>query len=175
MLHPFVASIKKYNPEAFASLLADAKKSYPKLNLEIKKSYHPVNQDEELITQALARAFRSDAKKVGRGKNNIIKLLTNFVDKVIEFFESVFGEGNVIKIPSRTRFDEILERKEISALDLANVIKINDLAQIVNSELRLVGAELENEVKFNNSADPEQDTLDLIALMQYQYTIEGLS
>ena len=175
MLHPFVASIKKYNPEAFASLLADAKKSYPKLNLEIKKSYYPVNQDEELVTQALARAFRSDAKKVGRGKNNIIKLLTNFIDRVIEFFESVFGEGDIIKIPSRTRFDEILERKEISASDLANVITINSLAQIVNSELRLVGAELENEIKFNNTTDPEQDTLDLIALMQYQYTIEGLS
>lgn len=173
MLHPFVQSIKKYNPEAFASLLANAQSCYPKLRLEIDGTY-TTDQDEELVTQALARAYRQDVKTVGRNKNKIVTLLKSFIDYVLNIFESNFGENEYI-INARRRFDEILEQKSISVYDLQSFITISDLAQVINSELEISGMNTENSIRFNESPDRDQDTLDLVALMQYQYSKEGLT
>lgn len=140
MLHPFIASIRKSNPTAFKSLLKDAQKAFPTLRLEIARDYkgRPVEEiQEELVTQALSRAFREDIKNTPEG-HSVKELIKNFINRIVEIFQSFFGENNSEVITEyKTRVDEILEREEITAQDLQSTITINELAEIVNSGLKM--------------------------------------
>jgi hypothetical protein len=147
MLHPFVASIRQLNPAAFKSLLRDAQRAFPRLRLEIARDYkgRPIEEiQEELVTQALSRAFREDIKNNPEG-HSIKKLIKNFINRIVEIFQSFFGENNSEVITEyKTRVDEILEREEINAQDLQSTITINELAKIVNSELKLHSPNIED-------------------------------
>lgn len=140
MLHPFVASIRQLNPAAFKSLLRDAQRAFPRLRLEIARNYkgrYIEEIQEELVTQALSRAFREDIKNTPEG-HSIKELIKNFINRIVEIFQSFFGENNSEIITEyKTRVDEILEREEITAQDLQSTITINELAEIVNSGLKL--------------------------------------
>lgn len=147
MLHPFVASIRKQNPIAFKSLLRDAQKAFPKLRLEIARDYkgRPIEEiQEELVTQALSRAFREDIKNTPEG-HSVKELIKNFINRIVEIFQSLFGENNSEVITEyKTRVDEILEREEITAQDLQSTITINELAKIANSGLKLYSPSIDD-------------------------------
>lgn len=152
MLHPFVESIRLQNEAAFDSLLKDAKKSYPKLRLEIAKTYSGQNIQEELVTQALSRAFMEDIKNNPNG-NKIKNLIKYFIDYVIGIFESTFGENEVIET-AFTRIQEIIQQKTINAKDLQQSLTINDLAKIINSELSLSSADRISKTALNQEESP---------------------
>lgn len=160
MLHPFVASIRQTNPAAFKSLLADAKKAFPKLRLEIEEAYKNRGQqeiEEEIVTQSLSRAFREDIKNNPEG-HSIKDLIKNFINRVVEIFQSFFGENNSEVINKyKTRVDEILEQNEITAQDLQSTITINELAKIVNSGLKLYSPSIEG-TRMNVESSSELDT-----------------
>lgn len=137
MLHPFIAAIHLNNLEAFNSLLKDAEKTFPQLAAQIRASYKDNVYEEEVVTQSLARAFTKDIEDNPEG-HSIRELLKNFIDAVIGFFRSNIGES-YIDTPF-TRWQEILDKKSISSYDLQNTIKIQDLAQIINSNLQLQDA-----------------------------------
>lgn len=146
MLHPFVASIKTVNPKAFASLLRDARQAFPKLRLEIGGVYKD-NVDEELVTQALSRAFRKDVQDNPDG-HKLKDLIRNFIKIIKGFFESFINEGQSI----RTYFsniDDILENKIITAEDLSYSIKIDDLAQIINSDVQRIYSDRLDDIRYN--------------------------
>ena len=146
MLHPFVASIRQINSAAFKSLLKDAQRAFPRLRLEIARDYKGKAIEEiheELVTQALSRAFREDIKNNPEG-NSIKELIKNFINRIVEIFQSYFGENNSEVITEyKTRVDEILKREEIAAQDLQSTITINELAKIVNSGLKLYSPNIE--------------------------------
>ena len=146
MLHPFVASIRQLNPAAFKSLLRDAQRAFPRLRLEIARNYKGRSIEEiqeELVTQALSRAFREDIKNTPEG-HPVKELIKNFINRIVEIFQSFFGENNSEVITEyKTRVDEILEKGEITAQDLQSTITINELAKIVNSELKLYSPNIE--------------------------------
>lgn len=160
MLHPFVASIRKSNPAAFKSLLRDAQKAFPKLRLEIARDYkgRPIEEiQEELVTQALSRAFREDIKNTPEG-HSVKGLIKNFINIIVEIFQSFFGENNSEVITEyKTRVDEILEREEITAQDLQSTITINELAKIVNSGLKLYSSNIEG-TRMNIESSTELET-----------------
>lgn len=160
MLHPFVASIRKSNPEAFNSLLKDAKKAFPKLRLEIEEGYKdrdPKEIEEEIVTQALSRAFREDIKNTPEG-HSVKELIKNFINRIVEIFQSFFGENNSEVITEyKTRVDEILEKEEITAQDLQSTITINELAEIVNSGLKLYSPSIEG-TRMNVESSSELNT-----------------
>ena len=142
MLHPFVASIRKENVVAFESLRKDARRAFPILAKQIESTYKS-NVQEELVTQALARAFRKD---YGENPNhNAIK------DLIIKFWNYVKGWfRNSGDIPIFNNIDRL------SAQDLSETITLENLAKIINSELLLENADRINrtalsqeEIKFN--------------------------
>ena len=122
MLHPFVASIKLSNLKAFNSLLRDAKKAYPKLRLEINAAYEN-NKDEELVTQALSRAFREDKTAYPKG-HPIKELIKHF----IQYLKT--------HIFTKASWNQVIP-EEITAEMLDTNITIEELARIVNSELKI--------------------------------------
>lgn len=160
MLHPFVASIRQLNPTAFKSLLRDVQRAFPRLRLEIARNYKGRSIEEiqeELVTQALSRAFREDIKNNPEG-HSIKKLIKNFINRIVEIFQSFFGENNSEVITEyKTRVDEILEREEITAQDLQSTITINELAKIVNSGLKLYSPSIES-TRMNIESSSELET-----------------
>lgn len=164
MLHPFVASIRQLNTAAFKSLLRDAQRAFPRLRLEIARNYkgRPIEEiQEELVTQALSRAFREDIKNNPEG-HSIKKLVKNFINRIVEIFQSFFGENNSeVIIEYKTRVDEILEKEEITAQDLQSTITINELAEIVNSGLKLYSPNIEGtRMNVESSYELETKTID---------------
>ena len=160
MLHPFVASIRQLNPAAFKSLLRDAQRAFPRLRLEIARDYKGRSIEEiqeELVAQALSRAFREDIKNTPEG-HSIKELIRNFINRIVEIFQSFFNENNSEVITEyKTRVDEILEREEITAQDLQSTITINELAEIVNSELKLYSPNIEG-TRMNTESSAEIET-----------------
>lgn len=136
MLHPFVASIKVSNPEAFKSLYTDARRSFPRLRLEIAKAYEKENQAEELVTQALSRAFRQDFE-AKPNHNAISDLITKFINYIKGWFR------NAGDIPLFSKGDRIY------AQDLDGSITIQNLAQIINTEINLGSANDIQESRLN--------------------------
>lgn len=164
MLHPFVASIRQLNTAAFKSLLRDAQRAFPRLRLEIARNYkgRPIEEiQEELVTQALSRAFREDIKNNPEG-HSIKKLVKNFINRIVEIFQSFFGENNSEVITEyKTIVDEILEKEEITAQDLQSTITINELAEIVNSGLKLYSPNIEGtRMNVESSYELETKTID---------------
>ena len=160
MLHPFVASIRQLNPAAFKYLLRDAQRAFPRLRLEIARNYKGRSIEEiqeELVTQALSRAFRENIKNTPEG-HSVKKLIKNFINRIVEIFQSFFGENNSEVITEyKTRVDEILEREEITAQDLQSTITINELAKIVNSGLKLYSSSIEG-TRMNIESSTELET-----------------
>ena len=160
MLHPFVASIRQLNTAAFKSLLRDAQRAFPRLRLEIARNYKGRSIEEiqeELVTQALSRAFREDIKNTPEG-HSVKKLIKNFINRIVEIFQSFFGENNSEVITEyKTRVNEILEKEEITAQDLQSTITINELAEIVNSGLKLYSPNIEG-TRMNVESSPELET-----------------
>ena len=162
MLHPFVASIRQLNPAAFKSLLRDAQRAFPRLRLEIARNYKGRSIEEiqeELVTQALSRAFREDINNTPEG-HSVKDLIKNFINRIVEIFQSFFGENNSEVITEyKTRVDEILEREEITAQDLQSTITINELAEIVNSRLKLYSPSIEgNRMSVESSSELDTRT-----------------
>ena len=121
ILHPFVASIKSANQGAFNSLLSDAKKAYPKLAQEIEMSYKEY-KDEELVTQALSRAFNEDRRDYPEG-HPIKELVRHFIQSIQRLFNPTAWNS---EFPS-----------EISSDMLDKNITIDQLARVINSELKI--------------------------------------
>lgn len=139
MLHPFVASIKILNKKAFDSLLADATKAFPKLKLEIDVTYTQ-NKDEELVTQALSRAFREDKTDYPEG-HPIKDLIRHFFEWAKEMFAGLFWNGGL--------------PETITADMFQNNLTIIDLAQIINSELKLDSGYIEG-IRENKETQTEE-------------------
>ena len=140
MLHPFVNSIKISNPVAFETLLLEAKKAFPILFLQIEKEYNN-NKDEELVTQALSRAFRKDFEQ-NPDHNSIKELIKKFLKCVKNWFSNTdlpwFDEnGNVTD--------------KIYASDLSRTITLENLAKIINTELSLGNANYIDKAVANKS------------------------
>ena len=148
MLHPFVASIKILNDKAFNSLLADAKKAFPKLAIEIELLYTQ-NKDEELVTQALSRAFREDKADYPEG-HPVKDLIRHFFEWARKMFAGLFWNGGLPETITADMFQENLT--------------ITDLAQIVNSELKLDSGYIEGirenkTIEENEVQQPTRETL----------------
>lgn len=139
MLHPFVASIKILNKKAFNSLLKDATKAFPKLELDIDVTYTQ-SKDEELVTQALSRAFREDKFDYPEG-HPIKDLIRNFFRWAKELFTGLFWNGGLPETITADMFQENLT--------------IIDLAQIINSELKLDSGYIEG-VRENRESSLEE-------------------
>lgn len=142
MLHPFVNSIKISNPEAFNSLLKEAKKSFPALSLQIESTYLS-NKEEELVTQALSRAFRQDYEE-NPDHNSIADLIRKFFEAIKNWFSYnndlpwFDKEGNVID--------------KLYAQDLSKTITLENLAKIINTEIELGNANFINRAAANKSS-----------------------
>ena len=164
MLHPFVASIRKENAEAFESLRKDARKAFPVLAKQIESAYKS-NVQEELVTQALSRAFRKDYEE-NPNHNAIKELVTKFWDYVKSWFKSFVED-----IPIFSESD----RAYLYAQDLSETITIENLAKLINSELLLGNAN-----KINRTALNQEEQLlirkDLVSGYQNNLnTLNGLN
>ena len=138
MLHPFVTAIKNQNPEAFDRLLSDARSLYEKLNVEVQLLYNEgENRDEELVTKALSRAFNEDRKDYPEG-HPITDIIHNFIKSIQRFFNPYSW--------NKTFPDEI----NASNLDQKSM-SIKNLAEIVNSDLKLEGWYTRRETRYNKS------------------------
>lgn len=130
MLHPFVASIRLLNSEAFASLYNDARKLFSKLSIQITKAYNGKGVNtikEEIVTQALSRAFREDVKETPSHHP-----FTDFIKKFLFYIKGFFR--NTGDMPIFTNTDRLY------AYDLGKEITIKNLAYIVNSDIKLGNA-----------------------------------
>ena len=146
MLHPFVASIKIDNSEAFDSLVRDAAKAFPKLRLEILKSYSRGTVNEELVTQALSRAFRQEFEEHPNHRA-IADLINKFINYIKGWFRNT-GDMIVSSINDK-----------IYATDLSESITISNLAQIINTEIGLGSANNVERVSLNQEAQQVRDEL----------------
>lgn len=121
LLHPLVASIQNTDSALFQELLTDAKKLFPKLHLEIQAAYRQDKTDadvdktieNELVTQALARAFVAE-----RTKNPIAKKASDFIKKFGNFL------ANLFKVKKQLPFDK-------------QPLTLDALASLINSDIEL--------------------------------------
>lgn len=141
ILHPFVASIKSANPEAFNSLLSDAKKAYPKLAQEIEMSYKEY-KDEELVTQALSRAFNEGRRDYPEG-HPIKELVRHFIQSIQRLFNPTAWNS---EFPS-----------EISSDMLDKNITIDQLARVINSELKIYSDVMSGTRQNKETVDTHQE------------------
>ena len=121
MLHPFINAVYNRNPALFSNLLKEAKELFPRLNLEIAESYKNESQEvrkQELVTQALSRAFREERKDNPKGRK-----LASIIDKFWNFVKELFRAGN---------------KDYILADEINSNTTIQDLAKIINTDLKLV-------------------------------------
>lgn len=150
MLHPFVNSILLSNKEAFNSLLEDARKSFPKLAIQIEEAYKNRNEterQEELVTQALSRAFRKDFEE--NPNHNSIK------DLIRKFFEAIAGWfRNNKDLPWFNKNGNIIDK--IYAQDLSETINLENLAKIINTEIQLGNANFIKSGRFNVTSESKE-------------------
>lgn len=111
MLHPFIASMHKNNPEVFTDLLKDARKLFPQLHIDIANTYLEEQVDEELVTQALARVFVEEKKK-----NSIPRTMQDFIDKFKKWVVSIFTKNPELKL---------------------NDFTLQDIAELINSDIEI--------------------------------------
>ena len=123
MLHPFIASMHKYNPEVFNDLLKDAKQNFKKLYLGILNTYDESEADEELVTQALARVFVEEKQK------NKKPFVTKMIAKFKQWLVSMFSSEPTLKLGDVT---------------------LKDIAQLINSDAELIYKKVEN-LSFNKN------------------------
>lgn len=121
MLHPFIASMHKYNPEVFDDLLKDAKQNFKKLYLGILNTYDESEADEELVTQALARVFVEEKQK--NKKPFVAKMIAKFKQWLV----SMFSSEPTLKLGDAT---------------------LKDIAQLINSDAELIYKKVAN-LSFN--------------------------
>lgn len=117
-LHPLVYTLKYNNPDLFAKLYREAQLQFNTLEQEVNWTYK-TNQDEELVTQALARTFRHEFETEPRKK---------FLDYIKEFFawvRKIFTD-NVYFNPDLKKFFLITDNLAVENLQ--------QLAEILNTE-----------------------------------------
>ena len=142
MLHPFVASIRKENVDAFESLRKDARRAFPVLSKQIESTYKS-DVEEEIVTQALSRAFRKDYEE--NSNHNVIKdLLTKFWNYIKGWFR------NSGDMPIFDGTDRLFAR------DLSETITIENLAKLINSDLLLGNANSINRTALNEESEEHQ-------------------
>ena len=122
MLHPLVASIRKDNLSVFNELLADARKLFPKLHLEIMTTYQSAIKtkeqiqetiENELVTQALSRAFVQERQNNPEG-NKAKQLIKKFGNWLASLF------------------------KRQKALELDKIpVTLDAIAQLINSDIEI--------------------------------------
>ena len=122
MLHPLVASIRKDNLSVFNELLADARKLFPKLHLEIMTTYQSAIKtkeqiqetiENELVTQALSRAFVQERQNNPEG-NKAKQLIKKFGNWLVSLF------------------------KRQKALELDKIpVTLDTIAQLINSDIEI--------------------------------------
>ena len=121
MLHPFINAMYNQNRMLFDNLLKEAMIRFPKLRLEIAESYKEDSEDvryQELVTQALSRAFREE-----RTNNPAGNSISNIIKYFLDFVKDLFSAGN----------------KDYILLDeLKADITLEDLSKIINTELKLL-------------------------------------
>ena len=148
MLHPFVASIRAMNSKAFYSLLKDARRAFPVLSRQIEHSYKS-DVPEEIVTQALSRAFRKDFEE--HPNHRAIR------DLMVKFWNYVKGWfRNSGDVPILNNVDKLY------AEDLSETITIQNLAEIINTEISLGNANNINRVAFNRE-DTENSQINIYA------------
>ena len=122
MLHPLVASIRKDNLSVFNELLADSRKLFPKLHLEIMTTYQSATKtkeqiqetiENELVTQALSRAFVQERQNNPEG-NKAKQLIKKFGNWLASLF------------------------KRQKALELDKIpVTLDTIAQLINSDIEI--------------------------------------
>ena len=128
MLHPLIHAIHDQNPQLFRNLLREARLSFPKLRLEIAKAYSNDSLDireEELVTQALSRAFALEKEK-----HPLTRSIRHLLQYFKEFVQELFNAKKTLSI---------IGDKDYILLDEINAdVKLSDLAQIINSDVDIL-------------------------------------
>ena len=108
VLHPFIDAVFLQKPALFNSLLAEAKKMFPQLKLEIDGTYTSrrgfTNQDRniELVTQALSRHFNKEYEErpTLTWKQKLSELLKFILDVIQDM--SLYLQGKRVPIKANT-------------------------------------------------------------------------
>lgn len=142
MLHPFINAMYNKNRMLFNNLLKEAMLKFPKLRLEIAESYKGESEDvrhQELVTQALSRAFREERKGNPEGRN-----LSDIIKYFLDFVKSLFSTNN---------------KDYILVDELKSSITLEDLSKIINTELKLLYNSNFGEItRFNKKYDKNRST-----------------
>lgn len=128
MLHPLVASIFKNNSTAFNELYEDAIKLYPKLRFQIEETYKGFSESiikEEVVTQALSRAFKAERANNSKG-NSVVELLKKFSQYIVNLFSK----------QKSFNFDN-------------EVLTLDTLATLINSDVELNYEKLDKIIRYN--------------------------
>lgn len=104
VLHPFIDAVMLQKPALFNSLLAEAKKMFPQLKLEIDGTYTSrrgfTNQDRdiELVTQALSRHFNKEYEErpTLKWKQKLSELLRFILDVIQDM--SLYLQGKRVPV-----------------------------------------------------------------------------
>ena len=137
MLHPLVASIFKNSSTAFNELYEDAIKLYPKLRFQIEETYKGFSESiikEEVVTQALSRAFKAERANNSKG-NSVVELLKKFSQYIVNLFSK----------QKSFNFDN-------------EVLTLDTLATLINSDVELNYEKLDKIIRYNNSTEEQKDS-----------------
>jgi hypothetical protein len=128
ILHPFIDAVYAENPQLFAGLLEEAKKTFPVLAQEIEDAYNTKyrkfsekHRDLELVTQALTRHFAKEYE------NEPTK---SFKDKVKDFLDWF---ANIIQDLYKylTNDSAVLTVKDITpGTSLSNIAKLLNTSEL---------------------------------------------
>ena len=123
VLHPFVESLFLDNQELFKNLHAEAKRTFPQLNMQIEETYkrgfNPKTRALELVTQALVRHFNKEYESTPSRAwyNSIIEFLKWFKDIVKDYYRKYVGQG----LPLKTEY-------------INSTATLSDIAKILNTD-----------------------------------------
>lgn len=112
VLHPFIYTVSKNNPELFNSLKAAAHSEFPELSKDIETNYPSqagftdADRELELVTQALGKTFAKEyEEQPPRSMLKLLDKLKEWFAKLVESFGAFVGGRNrvvidVAKLPS---------------------------------------------------------------------------
>ena len=127
VLHPFVSAIKEAKPELYEKLVAEAKKNFPQLYMEITDAYTSNRgfkesvRNEELVTQSLSRHFNKEFEQSPtQGWRSIIKQIKKWLS---EFISDIYryASGNKLKLSPGMLNDNV------NLTDIAKLLNTGDL------------------------------------------------
>lgn len=162
MLHPMVHAIKQTSPELYKNLLNESKELFPKLHTTILQAYKDSSleeKNEELVTQALARAFRVERQNNPRGRK-LIEFIQHFIESILEFFMGDIGG--------------LFSKDFITLNEIKSNTSIVDFVKIINSNIQIeFGEEYKNIQMFNKEDNEINAMLAFIKAVNFKKESKG--